>query len=227
MAGRNVLACRDISRIANWGYVSRIQGEIWGVSSRMDDVVIDVTNPEVLLAEVKRLRVEAAHLKERVELLDRLAHRDVLIDLPNRRGFMRQLETTIDRVNRYGDTASVMFVDLDGLKVINDTFGHQAGDEALMQVAEVLSNGVRKSDCVARLGGDEFAVLLERADEATAVETAQRVVAMISDCEFCFKGMCLPLSIAVGIAVVEPNDTPETVMSRADKAMYREKAVAA
>jgi len=227
VAGRNVLACRDISRIANWGYVSRIQGEIWGVSSRMDDVVIDVTNPEVLLAEVKRLRVEAAHLKERVELLDRLAHRDVLIDLPNRRGFMRQLETTIDRVNRYGDTASVMFVDLDGLKVINDTFGHQAGDEALKQVAEVLSNGVRKSDCVARLGGDEFAVLLERADEATAVETAQRVVAMISDCEFCFKGMCLPLSIAVGIAVVEPNDTPETVMSRADKAMYREKAVAA
>ena len=102
-----------------------------------------------------------------------------------------------------------------------------ADDVVGKQVAEVLTQGVRKSDCVARLGGDEFAVLLERADEATAVETAQRVVGLITDCEFCFKGMCLPLSIAVGIAVIEPNDTPETVMSRADKAMYREKAVAA
>jgi diguanylate cyclase (GGDEF)-like protein len=193
----------------------------------MDDVVIDVTDPETLLAEVRRLRSEIARLEEKVELLDRLAHQDVLIDMPNRRGFLRQLEAAIDRVSRYDDSAAMLFIDLDGLKMINDTFGHQAGDQALIQVAEVLLEGIRKSDCVARLGGDEFAVLLERADEATAVETAERLVAMITHCEFCFQGMCLPLSVAVGVAVVEPNDTPDTCMARADLAMYREKSVAA
>ena len=193
----------------------------------MDDVVIDVTDPEVLLAEVKRLRAETSRLKERVELLDRLAHQDVLIDLPKRRGFLRVLEATIDRVSRYDDIAAMLFIDVDGLKAINDTFGHQAGDEALIQVACTLTEGVRKSDCVARLGGDEFGILLERASEETAVETAERLVTMITDCEFCFQGMCLPLSIAIGITVIEPNDTPDSVMNRADKAMYKEKAVAA
>ncbi|MFL6783011.1 MAG: GGDEF domain-containing protein, partial [Sphingomicrobium sp.] len=157
---------------------------------------------------------------------DRLAHQDVLIDLPNRRGFMRHLEATIDRVSRYDDGAAMLFVDIDGLKMINDTFGHPAGDEALIQVAQMLSEGVRKSDCVARLGGDEFGILLERSDEPRALETADRLVSMIAGCEFCYEGMCLPLSVAVGVTVIEPNDCPEAIMARADEAMYRQKAAA-
>ena len=86
----------------------------------------------------------------------------------------------------------MLFVDIDGLKMINDTFGHQAGDEALIQVADMLSEGVRKSDCVARLGGDEFGILLERANEATASDTANGWSSMIAGCEFCFQGTCLP-----------------------------------
>ncbi|WP_395622234.1 GGDEF domain-containing protein [Sphingomonas daechungensis] len=192
----------------------------------MNDVVIDVTDPDTLLAEVRRLKAEIAQLQERVELLDRLAYQDVLIDLPNRRGFMRHLEAAIDRVSRYDDSAAMLFVDIDGLKMINDTFGHQAGDEALMQVADMLAKGVRKSDCVARLGGDEFGILLERVNEVGASETADRLVSMIADCEFCFQGTCLPLSVAIGISVIEPNDQPEAVMARADLAMYRQKAAA-
>jgi diguanylate cyclase (GGDEF)-like protein len=191
----------------------------------MNDVVI-VTDPDTLLAEVRRLRSEIAQLHERVELLDRLAYQDVLIDLPNRRGFLHQLEGAIDRVSRYDDSAAMLFVDIDGLKMINDTFGHQAGDEALIQVANMLSQGVRKSDCVARLGGDEFGILLERANESTALETANRLVSMIAGCEFCFQGTCLPLSVAIGIAVIEPNDQADVVMARADLAMYRQKAAA-
>jgi diguanylate cyclase (GGDEF)-like protein len=192
----------------------------------MNDVVIDVTDPDTLLAEIRRLRSEIAVLHERVELLDRLAYQDVLIDLPNRRGFMRQLEAAIDRVSRYDDSAAMLFVDIDGLKMINDTFGHQAGDEALILVAQMLSDGVRKSDCVARLGGDEFGILLERADEANALETSSRLVSMIAGCEFCFQGTCLPLSVAIGISVIEPHDLPDAVMARADMAMYRQKAAA-
>ena len=179
-----------------------------------------------MLAEVRRLRAEIAQLHERVELLDRLAYQDVLIDLPNRRGFMRQLEGTIDRVSRYDDSAAMLFVDIDGLKMINDTFGHQAGDEALTLVAQMLSEGVRKSDCVARLGGDEFGILLERVDEASALETAGRLVDMIAGSEFCFQGTCLPLSVAIGLTVIEPHDQADAVVARADLAMYREKVAA-
>jgi diguanylate cyclase (GGDEF)-like protein len=110
--------------------------------------------------------------------------------------------------------------------MINDTFGHQAGDEALILVAQMLSDGVRKSDCVARLGGDEFGILLERANEESALETSSRLVSMIAGCEFCFQGTCLPLSVAIGISVIEPHDLPDAVMARADMAMYRQKAAA-
>jgi diguanylate cyclase (GGDEF)-like protein len=192
----------------------------------MSDSVIDMTSPDKLLAEVRRLRAEVTLLQEQVELLDRLAYQDVLIDLPNRRGFLRQLDVRIDRVSRYDEAAAMLFVDIDGLKMINDTFGHQAGDLALIQVAGMLAEGVRKSDCVARLGGDEFGILLGRSNEVSALETADRLVSMVAGCEFCYDGMCLPLSVAVGVTVIQPNDCPEAVMARADEAMYRQKAAA-
>ena len=180
-----------------------------------------------MLAEVRRLKVEIAQLHERVELLDRLAYQDVLIDLPNRRGFLRQLEGAIDRVSRYDDHAAMLFVDIDGLKMINDTFGHQAGDDALMQVAGMLSEGVRKSDCVARLGRRRVRhPARARRTRTSALETAHRLESMIASCEFCFQGTCLPLSVAIGMTVIEPHDLPEAVMARADLAMYREKVAA-
>ena len=192
----------------------------------MHDHAVDVSDAEGLLAEVERLRREIARLEERVDLLDRLAHQDSLIDLPNRRGFMRQLERLIDRVSRYGDCGAMLYVDIDGLKLINDSFGHQAGDQALIEVAQRLSAGVRKSDCVARLGGDEFGILLEQADDSVARETAARLVALIADSEFCVDGACLPLSVAIGIGMIEAGDQPAQVIARADMAMYEEKVAA-
>ena len=102
--------------------------------------VIDVDDRERLIEEISLLRAKVARLQERVEQLDQLAHRDSLIDLPNRRGFMRELERLIARVDRYGIHAAMLFVDVDGLKMINDTLGHRAGDEALIQVARVASS---------------------------------------------------------------------------------------
>ena len=192
----------------------------------MDDRFVDISDPEALLAEVARLRADISRLEERVAMLDQLAHQDALIDLPNRRGFMRQLDGLIDRVTRYGDSAAMLFVDVDGLKTINDSFGHQAGDEALIQVAQMLTAGVRKSDCVARLGGDEFGILLDRADEECARDTATRLVERIAGAEFCYEGTCLPLSVCIGVGMIEAGDSPDVVMSRADHAMYREKAAA-
>ena len=83
------------------------------------------------LVLIERLHGEVARLKEQAERLDRLAHQDSLIDLPNRRGFMRQLDMLIGRVSRYGESAAMLFVDIDGLKAINDGFGSRASRRLL------------------------------------------------------------------------------------------------
>jgi diguanylate cyclase (GGDEF)-like protein len=192
------------------------------MSSKVDD------GPEVdrLIGEIDQLRDKVAQLQERVKDLDELAHQDTLVDLPNRRGFMRSLERFIDRASRYGEHSAMLYVDLDGLKIINDSFGHNAGDRALIEVAGLLVGGVRKSDVVARIGGDEFAILLAYSDENSAGETARRLVDMIAGCDFKHDGNALPLSVAVGVAMVTGDDTPNEVIGRADAEMYRRKAAA-
>ena len=195
------------------------------MSDQIADVV-DVEDRQRLIEEISLLRGKVARLQERVEQLDQLAHQDSLINLPNRRGFMRELERLIARVDRYGINAAMLFVDVDGLKVINDTLGHRAGDEALVQIAALLSKGVRHSDVVARIGGDEFGILLESSDESAAQETAARLIEQISACEVLHDGEALPLSVAIGVGMIDALDTAEAVMERADEAMYRRKAAA-
>ena len=188
--------------------------------------VVDVDDRDRLIEEISLLRGKVARLQERVAQLDQLAHQDSLINLPNRRGFMRELERLIARVDRYGISAAMLFVDVDGLKMINDTLGHRAGDEALIQVANLLSKGVRHSDVVARIGGDEFGILLESSDADAAHETAARLIEQISSCEVLHDGEELPLGVAIGVGMIDALDTAEAVMERADEAMYRRKAAA-
>ena len=192
----------------------------------MSEQVTDVSDVEQLIGEISALRGKVAQLQERIQQLDLLAHEDSLVDLPNRRGFFRALDRLIDRVARYQETAAVLFVDVDGLKLINDTLGHQAGDEALGQVARLLVSGVRKSDLVARIGGDEFAIILAYADEEAARETANRLVDLVAGSDFEHDGDILPLSVAIGAAGIKEDDTPETALARADHEMYRRKAAA-
>lgn len=179
-----------------------------------------------LTAEIERLRGEVARLEQRVTQLDELAHQDTLTSMPNRRGFERELERMIARIGRYKSKGAMLYVDVDGLKIINDSFGHRAGDEALMQVSRLLAGELRRSDIVARIGGDEFGVLLENVDEAGAQETAQRLCDVISGCEFVFEGDALPLSVAIGVAEIRAEDSIADVMVRGDEEMYRRKAAA-
>ena len=192
----------------------------------MNEASLKDHDSAALLEEIGRLRREVGRLESRVEELDQLAHRDPLVPLFNRRGLMRELETMIARHARHGTPAAMLFVDLDGLKVLNDSFGHIGGDAALVAVAHKLVEGTRATDCVARLGGDEFCVLLEHADEKSAFETAERLVDIIACEDFLFEGSPMPLSVAIGVTLIEKGDCPETVLARADKAMYRVKAAA-
>jgi diguanylate cyclase (GGDEF)-like protein len=192
-----------------------------GIEAAMTDSTLDSAE------EIERLREKVAQLEERIRQLDALAHQDVLLPVANRRGFLRELEALIARVQRYGEGAALLYVDIDGLKRINDSFGHEAGDQALTEVARVLTDGVRKSDCVARLGGDEFGVLLAHATPESARETAGRLTGLIEAARIDCDGNPLKLGVAVGITVIGEGDTPDVVIARADREMYREKSAAA
>ena len=187
-----------------------------------DDGSISLDDAIALLDEIERLHGQLAVAEARLSELDRLAHRDSLVDLPNRRSFFASLEQLIARVERYDVPAALLFVDVDGLKAVNDKF---AGDQALAKIGSLLVASVRKADFVARLAGDEFGILLEHADELSAWKMALRVVETVDECEFCVDGACLPLSVAIGVGMIQRGDTPETVLARADKEMYRIKAL--
>ena len=190
------------------------------------DRVVHSVDTEALMEEIAGLRGQVARLESRCDELDRDAHRDALVPVANRRGLVRQLDMLIARRARHNIPAALLFVDVDGLKWLNDTFGHSAGDAALVHLAELMSSAVRQSDLVARLGGDEFAVLLDHADDSAATETAKRLVDAVAGSDFIHHGRPLPLSVAVGFTVIELGDTAETVLDRADREMYRDKAAA-
>lgn len=188
--------------------------------------VVHSVDTEALMEEIARLRGQVARLESRCDELDRDAHHDVLVPVANRRGLVRQLDMLIARRERHHVPAALLFVDVDGLKALNDSFGHAAGDAALVYLAELMVGAVRQTDLVARLGGDEFAILLDHAEEVAATDTAQRLVDAVAGSDFIHQGRPLPLSVAIGFTVIEQGDTAEAVLDRADQEMYRDKAAA-
>jgi len=121
-----------------------------------------------LLAEIDQLRRDLTDARGRIDFLERLADEDPLIPIANRRAFLREVTRMIGFGQRYGTPASIVYIDVNHLKTINDSYGHAAGDAALMQVSRTLVEQVRNTDVVARLGGDEFGVLMVQADRAVA-----------------------------------------------------------
>jgi len=154
-----------------------------------------------------------------------LAERDVLLDIANRRCFERSLQREWRRLRREGGHLAVLFVDLDDFKACNDRFGHAAGDELLMTVAERLQACVREIDSVARFGGDEFVVLLEEADQLELIEMlANRLISAINQPIPLRSGHQVQVGASVGIALY-PLDgaSAEGLLQHADLAMYKAK----
>jgi diguanylate cyclase (GGDEF)-like protein len=176
-----------------------------------------------LIEEVAALRQELGFTQSRLAELERLANEDALAPISNRRAFLRDLARTIGYVERYGAACSLLYFDLDGLKAINDTFGHAAGDAALIHVAEVLLAHTRSSDVIGRLGGDEFGVLLTRADEAAAHSKAERLCDAVAFTRLSWKGKIIPVSVAFGAHRLVAGDEPQVALAAADRAMYRHK----
>ena len=158
------------------------------------------------------------------ENLDRLAHHDFLTSLPNRLLFSDRLSREIAQAERNNKSLAVMFLDIDGLKVINDSLGHGAGDQLLKSVAERLVGSIRKSDTVARMGGDEFTVLLTDLQSERYVAAKARKLLDVLAQPFAIDGRELFVTASIGVSVFPADGSDvETLVKNADAAMYRAK----
>ncbi|WP_448679488.1 sensor domain-containing diguanylate cyclase [Pseudomonas nicosulfuronedens] len=164
--------------------------------------------------------------RKRIEAeLQVLATTDFLTQLPNRGHFMRLIEAELGRVQRSTTRhAAILMCDIDHFKAINDRWGHAVGDEALRHFACILGRDIRRVDFAGRMGGEEFAVVLGDADIAAAHVFAQRLQQQLQEQPLMQGGQRIPLSISIGIAALEANDTSaEAALSRSDSALYRAK----
>jgi diguanylate cyclase (GGDEF)-like protein len=175
-------------------------------------------------AALLRRAIRHAIERKRVEReLSQLARHDALTGLPNRLLFRDRLAHAMQRIDRPGHLVAVIFIDLDGFKLVNDRYGHAAGDRLLQAVAGRLERVVRRSDTVARLGGDEFTLILEglqRPEDAARI--AEKVLESLRR-PFVLEDVVVPLSASLGIALAAQGERPDALTRRADAAMYRAK----
>ena len=166
--------------------------------------------------------------RDRARLQDVLAHQathDSLTALPNRVEALRLIDGALNRARRTSSVTSLLFIDLDGFKTVNDTFGHRAGDDVLRRTAQRLQDGSRGGDTVARLGGDEFVVLLEPSDtQRSAFEVAERLVHAASADITTTAGHTVRIGASIGVAVSYAGaHEAEQLLHEADVAVYRAK----
>jgi diguanylate cyclase (GGDEF)-like protein len=215
--GRGVLICLSQTRFGDPAALA-----LWRAADRRgwdaDELVLasSATGIVRVILEHEAIQREMA----------RQARTDPLTGLLNRRAFMDEMARRIDRLDREAQPGTLMFIDLDNFKDLNDTAGHDAGDEALCLTASLLRSTVRPTDLVARLGGDEFALWMDGADDLTAAERAEslringpRILGEVAG------GTGPRLSMSIGIATRWPgaDEELETLLHRADQAMYQVK----
>ncbi|HYM72162.1 MAG TPA: GGDEF domain-containing protein [Stellaceae bacterium] len=178
-----------------------------------------------LLAESDQMRRELAEARERIVQLERLADEDSLAPVANRRAFVRELGRMIAFSRRYNIPSSVIYFDVNGMKQINDTHGHPAGDAALRHVADILCKNVRSSDIVGRLGGDEFGVILAQTSQEQANAKGKSLAHAIGATRLRWGKLRIRVSAAYGVYSFSGADDAQIAIEAADKAMYQRKRV--
>lgn len=179
--------------------------------------ITDPTDIDLLLARTRTLLEFKAYL----DVCEEAAFTDHLTGLANRRRFERQLEREVARVERFGHPFTLLMLDIDSFKNLNDTFGHDAGDDAIRRLSKVLCEGTRGIDLAARIGGEEFAVLLVETSKDGGFEVAERLRTAIKSLELPQAGH---ITASFGVAEC-PSDaqTAAEILKAADVALYEAK----
>ncbi|MBL4780908.1 MAG: diguanylate cyclase [Porticoccaceae bacterium] len=173
--------------------------------------LFDVTDTAISHREVQQAHAD----------LEELSHRDPLTGVYNRRYMEAELDKEFQRVARYGGKLSVLFLDLDFFKKVNDTYGHQAGDQVLIEVTQRISSIVRATDCLARYGGEEFAIMLPETDTSGGLVFANRVREAIEKTPVQYEEHVIAVTASLGLSeYVEGTENYDTLLDQSDKALY-------
>lgn len=186
------------------------------VAARVSSALTDEPHVIALIEDVTALRLAQQRLEE-------AALHDTLTQLPNRRLFSDRLGQAVAASARESEPVGVLYLDLDGFKKVNDTYGHAVGDELLRHVSSRLRSTVRPGDTAARLGGDEFALLCPHIDTGGLLQVAERVVENLSRPVELSSGLTVRVGASVGAAQSRPAQSPEELVREADAAMYAAK----
>jgi diguanylate cyclase (GGDEF)-like protein len=183
-----------------------------------------ITRQELATANA-RLRDNDVRLTQLNEKLEQLAHTDEATGLFNKRRLFERLDMEVARAKRYGETLSCLMIDVDDFKGVNDTYGHQAGDQILRQIGALLQRSLRMTDFIARYGGEEFTVLLPRTNSAGAYRVAENLRAAFMAQNFILPSTNIHITVIIGVACCSTfaYQNAQQIISLADGALYRAK----
>jgi diguanylate cyclase (GGDEF)-like protein/PAS domain S-box-containing protein len=183
----------------------------------------DETGVIVGAVEIFRDNSEKLASLSLIEDLQEKAFQDTLTSLPNRRYMDRYLMAKLDESSRYDWTFGLIFLDIDHFKLINDTYGHDVGDEALKMLAQTLVHSTRSFDTVGRWGGEEFVVAVVNVDRDKLLHIAERYRRMIESSTVTTGGSGLKMTVSLGVTLACEGDTLDSLVKRADGLMYQSK----
>jgi len=213
----------ELERFGQW------QGEIWNRKKSGEDYlewlsIAAVKDENGTLSHYVAIFSDITTAKDNEERLQYLAHYDQLTKLPNRILFNDRMQQAIANARRNEQKVAIMFLDLDGFKAVNDSLGHNAGDELLLQVAQRLTNCLRATDTVARFGGDEFTIVLPNIDDETSViQVAQKIGREVAE-PYTLDGHEASITTSIGISIYPDDGTDaQQLVEYADNAMYHAK----
>jgi diguanylate cyclase (GGDEF)-like protein len=195
------------------------------VATHLSSSLENVLARQELATANARLKDHDMRLTQLNERLQQLAHTDESTGLFNKRRLFEQLEMEIARARRYGEIFSCLMLDIDDFKQINDTYGHQAGDEVLRQTGALFRRSLRVTDFVARYGGEEFTVLLPRTNSAGAFRAAENLRSKYMSHEFILPTAQIRLTLSIGVTCCTTFDhlDAQQIILHADNALYRAK----
>ncbi|WNC72430.1 diguanylate cyclase [Thalassotalea psychrophila] len=193
----------------------------FGSSEDLDTVSNAYEKAYALQEQVKQQNQMLKAAKEQAEFE---ARTDMLTQLPNRRAFMNLAKMAIAQANRQEKPLAFIAFDIDNFKLINDQYGHPAGDQTLKEVGDLTRSIIRASDFCGRIGGEEFMIGCHNNTLGDAYNLAERIRKAIENCVIKFDGLEFSTTVSLGLAQVEEDDTLETVIKKADEAMYLSKA---
>ncbi len=172
---------------------------------------------------LQQMEEETDSLRQRLAEERQQAQVDPLTELPNRLAYELRIVQEFERWQRYQHPLSILLLDVDRFKSINDTYGHKAGDKALTVIARTIAEHVRGTDFCARIGGEEFLLLLPETSLNEAVNVGEKLRQSVEACHFAFKGSRVPVTISAGVSEFRGGDGIDDVFTRADEALYQAK----